>query len=458
MKFYLLSSALILGLSCGPKEHGESKPGVYINNVNRTPIELFKEYPECAENVSTSESSFFNLVQFLRGNGFNRQVDMSYSLKGSSLNGYQIEQTFYDTKMMLKKTYRYGRLTSVTFNVTNSPKEMSICPGIKSYDRYSYENASMSATYAIGKTAAKLKEIGFRAPKEVKVFVSPYTIERIENELDDRIVREDFRITDNAYYFPHLTAVIFLPQSEESAGGASFGNIPLWEVPMVGSHEYGHHIFHTIMTSASDSLAVYDHGCFNQDPEMAIETPESIRSVSVSDVLGSFNEGFADLISYYTLDSGESGLRGVICMETNREVSSPRFANGALKMFNQEVMNTFLSEESSGASGCINPNYQQIHTFGAVFAHVSERVMEAMGLTKKEKLATTVAWLKDLNRIHGPLSSQGPERYIVKSYELMARNAMRASRMDKRFQCSIAKQFVPYSRYDQEVLRELGCD
>lgn len=453
--FFLLG--IFLAVSCGKKTTSTSKPGVYINNLNRTPISLFKEYGSCEGAEASAADSYYYLIQFLQGGQYGRELNMQSSLSGAQLRGFQIEQTYYDAEMMLLKTVRGGRLVGLEFLVTNDPKPMSICPGVKSYQRYSYENASLSATYSIGKTAEKLREVNFSAGKGVKVYVSPYTIERRVVETSDRIVREDLRLTDNAFYFPHLRAVVFMPQSEESRDGAGFGNVPLWEVPMVGSHEYGHHVFHSIMRSASAELADHHHSCFKAHDELDGSTVNSIREVGVGDVLASLNEGFADLISYYTLDEWESGLRGVVCMETNRDVDSPVFANRESKLFNDNVMDSFLSTTPDMTAGCYDPNFQQIHTVGAVFANVSERLMSSLGLSKKQKLAIILKWIEDLNKIHPRLSGKGAEQYLVKTYSLLAARAMEASQAVPTQKCDYVEYFFPDSDLREGELAQLGC-
>lgn len=464
MKHITIAVTAILFAACGP-ESTTSEPekrNVYLNNINRTPISLFKEYESCEGAAAQSNSPYFYLTQFLRGSRLGRQLDMSSALSGGELKGFQIEQTFYDAEMRFTKTVREGRLVGSEFEITKSPRAMSICPGIKSYQRYSYENASMNATYAISKTVERLREVNYSAGTRVKVYVSPYTIERRVVELRDRIIKEDLRLTDNAFYLPHLSSVVFMPQSEESRDGGGFGNIPLWEVPMVGSHEYAHHVFHSVMNSASAELADYNHSCFTQNPVEAQAQALQVdsvgpRTVGVADVLGALNEGFADLIAYYTLDEGERGLRGVVCMETSREVGSAVFPNNEPKLFSENMMDTFLSGIPQESVGCFDPNFQQIHTVGAVFANVSERLMSSMGLTKKQKLSLMITWLKDMNKAHPRISSLGAERYLVKSYSLLASRAMEMADAVPSQECDQVEFFMPSSDYSYGELQGLGC-
>lgn len=457
-------------LACGKKEEKEvAKPGVYINNINRTPINLFKEYENCDGVAAESESNYFTLTQFLSGAQQDRNVDMSSAINGQELKGIQISQTYYDAEMMLEKIVRNGQLVGIDFFVTNTPKPMSVCPGIKSYERYSYENASMSATHAISKTVDALKAVDFVADEKVKVYVSPYTIERRIIEFEDRIVKEDLRITDNAYYFPHISSVVFMPQSEESRDGVGFGNIPLWEVPMVGSHEYGHHVFHSIMSEqmypimaigAHDKIHGTKHSCFapsNIESEIKMPNKLDERDVVNADVIAALNEGFADLIAFYTLDPGESSLEGVVCMEISRDVGSSVFANNEEKLFSANMMETFLSEEYFDTSTCLEPNYQAIHTVGAVFASVFHRLMESMKISREDRLLTVLDWLRDLRDLHPKLRDASAERYLVSAYSSFARTAMDTAQIDPATECDYVDFFFPVSSLKNTEMRKLNC-
>lgn len=454
MKPLFAITVALLAIACGDKNRDKSKRGVYINNINKTPIELFKEYPSCAGEERASDSTFYHLEQFLRGVPSAREVDMSASVSGRELKGFQIQQTYYQAEMMLEKRYKNRRLVGVEFFVTNEPETMSICPGVKSYQRYSYENAAMSAVHSIGKTVSKLRDVGYSAGRGVKVFISPLTTERRIFELEDRVVKEDYQLTDNAFYFPAMRAVVFMPQSEESRDGGGFGNVPLWEVPMVGSHEYGHHVFHNTMKNAVGELSSFHHSCFTR---FEAQDPPKIRSVDAGDALSALNEGFADLISYYTLGDSERGLKGVVCMEDNREVGSPVFMNGDEKLFSENVMQAFLADYRIESSGCYTPDYQQIHTIGAVFASVAERLMSNMGHDKRDKLELVLSWLEDLNKYHQKYAGLGPERYLVKAYSLLAARSMEAANQPSAFECEETARFMPYSEHAEKELSVLGC-
>lgn len=452
----LMTVFLLFG--CGAKESKPSKRGVYVNSYNRTPVQLYKEYPVCAESDSYDRSPYFELSQFLGGFAYSRNVNVEHSLSGDRLEGRQIENTFYAADLMIARRYKGTRPAGATFEKTNTPKVMRICPGVKKYERYTYENASLSATYSIGKAAAKLKEIGYEAREKVDVYVSPKLVERYIFEGSDEVRTEDYIATDNAFYFPHIRSVVFLPQSEESREGAGFGNIPLWEVPMVGAHEYAHHVFHDIMSSAQGSLNAFNHSCFSaMTPEEALIKKDGLRDVGTSDVLNSLNEGFADLIAFYSLDKEERGLENVICMEASREVGSSRFANGDMKEFDRKFMRTFLSRERIETVGCYSPDFQAIHHVGAVFANVSDRLMNRMGLSKSEKLAAIIGWLKEMNRNYSTLSNYTAEKFLIKTYFMMAESAMRRSNSLASLKCYHTEELMPDSRFSMDELEALGC-
>ena len=459
MRSFLLTTLMILIVACGKKSTTTSKRGVFINNVNRSPIELFKEYTTCEGPEAESETPFFNLIQFLQGRLLKRNLDMNESISGNRLrNGQGIKETYYDAKMMLKKTYKGGSLVGLEFVTTQNPKPMSICPGVKSYQRYSYENASLSANYSINKTITRLAQVGFTSQKPIGLYIAPFTIERQIVETNTEVIHEDSRITDNAYYIPGMSAIVFLPQSEESREGAGFGNVPLWEVPMVGSHEYGHHVFHTIMGQVSGELSPTHSGCFGKTQNLALDDPKAVSNMTVGDVLASLNEGFADLIAYYTLDGAERGLNNVVCMEKNREVGSPVFADNTSKLFTEEVLGVMFGDESAIIGSCLRPNFKSIHTVGAVFSSVSDRLMKRYRLTSSQKLGIVLNWLTDLRKNHRNISHLGGEAYLVKAYSLLA-SRVKAFAVGRpvSFTCQLIESLAPESELMDDELESLGC-
>ena len=447
----------ILLVSCGKETTKVNKRGVYINNVNRSPIELFKEYPTCAESELESDTPFYSLTQFLQGRPLTRNINMDPSISGTRLRSDKgIKDTYYDAHMMLKKTFRSGRLVGMEFVTTQQPKAMNICPGVKSYQRYSYENASLSANYSINKTIQRLEAVNFKSPYPLNLYISPYTIERQIVETDAEVISEDSRITDNAFYIPSLRSIVFLPQSEESREGAGFGNVPLWEVPMVGSHEYGHHVFYSIAEQVSGDLHRPTSGCFGHPAQLRANTV--VQGLSVGDIIGALNEGFSDLIAYYTLDGAERGLNNVVCMEKNREVGSPVFADNTSKLFTTEALNVMFGDGSPIIGSCLRPNFKQIHIVGAVFASISERLMQRYRMSNSEKLALILNWLVNLRDTHRSISGLGGERYLVKAYSLMAELVKkRSTGVPESFTCQLIESLAPESRYMIDELEALGC-
>ncbi|MCO4752880.1 MAG: hypothetical protein KC478_00290 [Bacteriovoracaceae bacterium] len=459
MRSLLLTTFMMLIVSCGQKSSTTTKRGVFINNVNRSPIELFKEYTTCEGPEAESETPYFNLIQFLQGRLLKRNLDMEDSISGNRLrNSNGISDTYYDAKMMLKRSFRGGELVGLEFVTTQAPKAMSICPGVKSYQRYSYENASLSANYSINKTISRLANVGFNSQKPIGLYIAPYTIERQIVETNEEVIQEDSRITDNAYYIPSMSSIVFLPQSEESREGAGFGNVPLWEVPMVGSHEYGHHVFHTLMGQVSGELSPSHSGCFGKSKSLAANDVQSLSNMNVGDVLSSLNEGFADLIAYYTLDGAERGLNNVVCMEKNREVGSPVFADNTSKLFTRDVLDVMFGGESAILGSCLRPNFKSIHTVGAVFSSVSERLMKRYRLTSSQKLGIILNWLTDLRKNHRNFAHLGGEGYLVKAYSLLAaRVKSYAGGRPLSFTCQLIESLAPESDLMEEELENLNC-
>jgi hypothetical protein len=225
-------------------------------------------------------------------------------------------------------------------------------------------------------------------------------------------------VTDNLAYAPAYRngpAFLIYPKSQKAAEAGLWKDLFLWEVPWALGHEFGHHILRTYAFGNNTNLAlsggsgiasspvppIFDwsrvgfrapaFGSFLSnlygDPASAgggfrivIGNPFQSAGRQVGPALywGAINEAFADLYSRYVRNSANGQLRGVDCFAGSRDVESPVFGDGQRKVYDERVKSIFLAnEEMDGGASCAAPDYQGIHTIGAIVAHGVEAAFES---------------------------------------------------------------------------------
>ncbi len=225
--------------------------------------------------------------------------------------------------------------------------------------------------------------------------------------------------TDNAFYFGRDKVLAFLPESEEGAMAA-----PLWEIPMVGAHEYGHHVFNTLISEKIGFVHDKVGSCFKEN-----KLERLLKNYLFADrdkshenfTLRAMNEGFADLIAFYTNAKNERSLEGVECMEDNRDLNSSTYGDGTKKYFSYTSEIRMNSNYNYGQdSDCNTPDFQAIHQVGASFAYVMDQIISLKASTQKEKLQFLLKWAKKFSSVHPLISSKEPFSYIKHAVEVMA--------------------------------------
>jgi hypothetical protein len=407
-----------------------------------SPVLLTKQSEHCSEKSFSESERLLNL--FLNGDATNSRRDIREIFKGifvKSADRSVVTNTFYGTDVELIP--RGNQLEMVHHS---RGRQVTVCPEVSSYERDTVESASQNVSYFITKThkAVAAQAPGLKIPS-IKIHISPrHRVTLRVKSLGGK--KMSFYKTDNAFYDPTEKSVTFLPHSQAWKNAGIKANF--WEVPMVASHEYGHHIFQTILKgpggkiTGSRSLTP----CFSNHP--VVEDGEVVTPSTFADkvsILGAYNEGFADLISYYSLASEERSVQGVRCLSISRDVGKSTFFDGKQKVFSNEVLSTFFSPSPLPQDlPCEVTNFQGIHTMGAVFAHSADRMLEHWTVSKEEKLAVTILWARKLAVKLKDFHSLPRRQFMREIYALYIRTA--AGYFDEPMNadsCKLAKATFP---------------
>jgi hypothetical protein len=224
-----------------------------------------------------------------------------------------------------------------------------------------------------------------------------------------------------------------------------------WEVPMIASHEYGHHLFEMIHRT-NKGPRHKPLSCFGNSMHAIQNGQDNIpRNASISDVMDSYNEGFADLVAYYTLDSKERGLKGVKCLQVTRDVGSDSFFYGAPKHFSENALQSFFSfSVDNSISSCDEHNYQDTHVLGAIFAHSADVFLSELTDSDDEKLMAVVEWVGLLKNVEKKYQAKPAQAFLEASFSLFIRNSL--EKFERKFDKNIC--LVLNDLYPELTLKE----
>ncbi|WPU64506.1 hypothetical protein [Peredibacter starrii] len=435
MKHFII--ALLLSLfvvSCGGPSTSKKNPieTVTSTSYSNAPIFLKSQDVECySRNFSGPVE--FGLHLFLNGQETFETKSFDGLINQSTLqNGEIISNAVYGERVEIIRSpvQRYIGIAA--------PKRISLCADLDQYERGSVESAALNAAYFIAKTNTTFKSaVSNIKIRPITLNISPSILQSniILNQKGER-VKESSYWTDNALYSPVNERITFLPHSQELR---QLGlTVNFWEVPMIASHEYGHHIYQAIFPY-QNNLSI---GCFDHLKKTETKNKTfGFRSVEIDDVVTAYNEAFADLISYYTLGENERGVKGIKCLEVTRDVGSNTLIDGKSKVLSKSVVNTFFSFIEQFSS-CESPSFQEVHILGASLAYSMDQFMSAMTSSKSQKLQILVDWVKDMKTNHSKLKEHYPEKYFEEMMSLFVeKNLQKFNNIEEG--CEAVKTYLP---------------
>lgn len=403
---------------------------IYNTSLSLTPVEIDKEATDCS-NSGSWKSFDFALHLFLSGKN---------AVEWKDLNGLiiQNQNTVRDTEWSESIEYVFHR-NNLTIKQLRKPKDVNLCPDQLVYSKNTIESAALNASYYIKKTERAFSEATQVALRPVTVKIAP----KISQTFISGVTSQTYYLTDNAFYQPENKTITFLPHSYE-ARSAGFKQ-SYWEIPIVPSHEYGHHIFNSLFPYFSLKRRNIEL-CYDNRASMEVSGyGVQPRKVTVEEVVHAFNEGFSDLIAFYSLEDSELDLKSVKCLELSRDVSSGIFYNGKSKIMSEDALKTFFADVKMNIGiSCEQVDYQDVHTIGAIFAHNADRFLSRFTDSNELKLKVLHSWVVTLKNKHNQLSSLSPERYFEEVFQLFLRLSL--EKFDRKFDrssCNEVNRFYP---------------
>ena len=433
--------------SCGGpvKDNSKSfsKP-YYANEI----MEMKKVKTNCNSFQSHDfQALSFDIIQFLAGQEILSTIDFRDQINSSFMLADQegvISKSAYGMEDFVSVEYKWGE--NGYFIAKDSVAEhyeaaqsLMVCPSRDALDSYTIEAAGLSVSNNIHRTnkAVLLAMPSLYLP-EVSLNITPTV--RIKRkfkggELD--YTQQYVYSADNASFNPGTKVITFQPQSKDAYES---GQKPYWELPMVASHEYGHHIFNELFFKHHKEDSVYSndkpnkeliHGCFNNHKHFkAVQfstSSESERSGDAQFALDSMNEGFSDLIALYTSVDGTENLSGIECFSKTRDALSAKTNDYGRKKFTDEglsLMDSPSYQELSANRTCDTINFQGIHSVGSIFAYQINQFYSKLTQDKATKLKFLLKWAAKLKEEHTRIKSLKASQYIFQAIELAIKVAL----------------------------------
>ena len=304
--------------------------------------------------------------------------DVDHREFGLRDNFHAISQ-FEDTKALqaLEKMHRKGSFNKINF-----------CRPSGGYRADSIENAALAAFVAINETnkihdSLQIKPNIKRKLAKIKLFVHPKIF-----AMQSRYLKSYY--VDNAFWadFKAYSLIAVLPHSQEWEDA---NKLRYWETPGVFSHEYGHHIFHT-------------YGPNFESPSKLFLYDKQLNRIN-----SGFNEGFADLVSYFSLSARKQLnpallLSGNAKGHQNRNIKTPSLKYESKshqlkipKTYNFNVVEALGSTRNYKFNQIDFEGYiiQKIHESGAIMAYVFNKLLDGYGYWNdpRKKMELLISWL-----------------------------------------------------------------
>lgn len=287
-------------------------------------------------------------------------------------------------------------------------KIVQICEEQK-IQRDSGEHVALNIVTALDQSFKALKAIDeLNDLSPTTVYTHPEVIESVEiYDANTRQLKsvESETMTDNAFYWNN--GIYFIPHSAEyleMLRVRKMTHVNFWETSFVASHEFGHKVFeHNFPDGAKRQSfieAARGRNCFNNHwRKKKSSSNKGARVLTKEEILGAFNEGFADMFAFYSLESGLSSLKNVPWFERERDVDSMIDEDFKRKVYDKKVADAYFLDRELNYRTDADAKFQDSHTIGAIFAANINFFMDSVGVTSKsQKLKVTMKWLASLQK------------------------------------------------------------
>lgn len=309
-----------------------------------------------------------------------------------SLRGLFIHHTNYD----FEASTVCDASGSCRDTTTRAATPLPICREDGKYKRVSIEGIGLSSYNHLDKVFHFYRSVpNSKSIPTVELFVLPKFSESTNGSVSV--------VADNLAYHTKKQAIFVYPRGK--IADKIWPNVNLWESPWILAHEGAHHLFKMHFTKMIEPYLAKNpalRGVEESFPIVKLDpkdffpesTPPTVklaaaRRVTVSEAIGSVNEGFADLFAFYAVGERSDTVNGLTCFTEGRDIASTRFKTGETKAITRQALDAFLAnyeidvKAPAGFYNCDAPDYQDIHIVGSVITYGLNRVYNEAASVKQ---------------------------------------------------------------------------
>ncbi|SMF46602.1 hypothetical protein [Pseudobacteriovorax antillogorgiicola] len=381
-RFLVSSLAFVSLLTACTKASEDKEAKVGETRLSPAPTILPLIDGSCSQGVATFDQLDFTLWngQQLTNSPFQQNWTSTDRMESNLVNQFLYGfQEVYTIKDKCRFTKSLNELLSPDCledsNVTSNPRVLRICEG-QNFPRNSIEAASLSVAGAFDLVETFLSSLDLESlPDSTSVLVLP----DIQFAHSDQ--KTSVSLTDNAAWvlserFVGVpTYIVVYPASEDYLES---GRPPFWEVPWIVAHEYGHHLFYSLLpdnvrveygylTEWRDSKPFHGNWFVNQAPADAKDQR----------LMTGINEGVADLLAHYVFGNSSKQITSLSCVFDQRNPASEELNDGQVKSFVYE-------DGKLSSDPCDFVDFTDVHTIGSVLAYFVDQTMTKRGVTEPQ--------------------------------------------------------------------------
>lgn len=410
---------------------------------------------------SVTQGEFFGLQE-------SNVIPVQQSLYGisssPSLHGQFVRSTGYGMETKTACAQDQDRQScETTSEIIQNPAPLKICRTNASYNRESLEGISITSIVAIERFFRFYHSLPNQnsALEAVDLLVMPKFVSKFPTYETPKM--------DNLSYYPSLTdypTIVVFPKG--AFGRSMWPNINLWEAPWIISHEGAHHIFRTQYADAhpeanAEVLEAIDHPApiLNDLGESHHHSEresgdDAAGSLTTRDILGSVNEGFADLMAFYSMGE-KPKIEKLTCFAKSRDVSSAVFADDQPKILSRKALNRFQGIEQNALGNiCESTDYRDIHNIGAIIVYGINRLFsEVPSVQKAEspawaKASLAINWIQNM-----PTNIEASEAGLMSLVTAGLKTAADSQGVLSASQCEVVQQIFP--TIWESAAQQFGC-
>ncbi len=342
------------------------------------------------------------------------------------------------------------------YNVLSQGNKINLCKKTRLFPINTFEDSALSVLQTIDQANKYFKSINHQNPyrryilPKTNIYLQQITeykfIFTTENEKNTVYLAYE---TDNAYYDSRDDSLHFYPQSEEVRD--HYITWPLWNIQFTGAHEYGHLIFHSIISSSKPSFSIYksiqkNKNTINTLVEMDLlkysTDNDSKRDVTFDTAIDGLSEGFADLFAYYTLNEHDQ-LSNVRQFQYQRQIDERYLGYYHNKKLSTKLINDYFSSIKNDYEGTLD--YQDEHIIGAIFAYGINKLLSTVVNSPQEKGKLLIEWLGDIENYYKiDKKLHTPKEYLSISLDYLIKKLNKQKSKLTKSQCKILKDVFRY--------------